>query len=148
MTATLKEREMPSTEPNRISSLQDRFDRLAGDLIDTQGKLRALERRFEDFVAGRFSPPQPDETSRAHPAFAVAGRGGEMSAEAEKPNWVAISCRRFCDAGYRGMDRCNACGCTGSMLMFRADQKTYPNTRDGWMKMRSEHPGQIKDDAE
>ena len=37
----------------------DRVTALEGDLIDTQGKLRALERRFEDFVLGRFSPPDP-----------------------------------------------------------------------------------------
>lgn len=34
-----------------------RVTKLEGDLIDTQGKLRALERRLDDFIAGRFSPP-------------------------------------------------------------------------------------------
>lgn len=65
--------------------------------------------------------------------------------DTKENKWTAIPCTRFCDGGYRGMDNCNACGCTGAMLIFITDQKTYPNNRDGWLKMLAEHPGEIED---
>jgi hypothetical protein len=57
MTSTMGESLRTS---NRIATLEDTVSALRGDLIDTQGKLSALERRFEDFTLGRFSPPEPD----------------------------------------------------------------------------------------
>lgn len=61
----------------------------------------------------------------------------------DKPSprlWKAVGCNRFCDAGYRGMDNCNACGCTGSQLLHLESGDRYPNTEDGWSQMVKVHP--------
>ena len=48
--------------------------------------------------------------------------------------WV-IGCTAHCFQGYKGMDNCNRCGCTGSMfaVMVKEGQiKTWPNTEQGY----------------
>lgn len=56
----------------------------------------------------------------------------------EVTTYRTIRCTRYCDNGYRGMDNCNSCGCTGAMLA--AGGNYYPNTREGWIELRKDFP--------
>lgn len=41
-------------------------------------------------------------------------------------------CPNFCLLGYKGMDRCGCCHGTASV--FRVNDKTFPNTEQGYEK--------------
>lgn len=54
--------------------------------------------------------------------------------------WSVRHCAAPCMAGHRGMDRCAACDGVGSQLVYDAVEERYPNTEDGWNKMKAKHP--------
>ena len=80
--------ESDNTDSFGFLAFAKRVTKLEGDLIDTRDKLEALEKRFEDFTLGRFSPPDVCTIPETNVSVRMLGSQRMPLVDPDNPNWA------------------------------------------------------------